>query len=93
MIVADSSVADRVREEIAGGDLRDPSFVDGLKYLEGCLQEAMRLWPTVPLLARETTEPTELAGAEIDEGTQVMILNTFNHRDPEADPGRRPAPS
>jgi cytochrome P450 len=41
----------------------------------------MRLWPTVPLLARETTQETELCGAKLDEGTQVMILNTFNHRD------------
>jgi cytochrome P450 len=38
----------------------------------GALREAMRLWPTTPLLARETVE----------DGTQVMILNVFNHRDP-----------
>ena len=43
----------------------------------------MRLWPTTPLLARETTRDTTLAGEEVDEGTQVMILNTFNHRDPQ----------
>ena len=76
----------RVREEIDGADLADPAAVDGLRYLEGCLQEAMRLWPTTPLLARETTRETELAGEKLDEGTQVMILNIFNHRDPEAVP-------
>ena len=44
--------------------------------LAGLLSEAMRLWPTTPLLARE----------KVDDGTQVMILNVFNHRDPrEAD--------
>jgi cytochrome P450 len=43
----------------------------------------MRLWPTTPLLARETTRETTLAGEKLDEGTQVMILNTFNHRDPD----------
>ena len=59
LIVADADVERRVREEIAGGDLSDPSFVGGLAYLEGCLQEAMRLWPTVPLLARETTRDTD----------------------------------
>jgi len=46
----------------------------------------MRLWPTVPLLARETTRETTLAGERLDEGTQVMILNTFNHRDAEQVP-------
>jgi cytochrome P450 len=86
LAVADASVEQRIRDEIGGGDLSDPSFVDGLSYLEGVLQEAMRLWPTVPMLARETTRETELAGAELEEGTQVMILNTFNHRDPDAVP-------
>ena len=81
VIVAEPQVESRVREGIAGGDLSDPAFIDGLYYLEGCLQEAMRLWPTVPLLNREATRETELAGAKLDEGTQVMILNTFNHRD------------
>ena len=86
LIVADDEVERRVREEITGGNLSDPSFVGGLDYLEGCLQEAMRLWPTVPLLARETTRETTLAGTKLDEGTQVMILNTFNHRDTDQIP-------
>jgi cytochrome P450 len=93
--VADPAVERRVREEIEGADLSDPSAVDGLRYLEGCLQETMRLWPTVPLLARETTRETTLAGERLAEGTQVMLLNAFNHRDPEhvpnadgMDPGR-----
>jgi cytochrome P450 len=59
------------------------------RYLEGCLEEAMRLWPTTPLLARETTRDAELCGERLDEGTQILILNTFNHRDtgqlPDAD--------
>ena len=50
---------------------------------EGVLQEAMRLWPTTPLLARETTRDTELVGEPLEEGTQVMIVNVFNHRDIE----------
>jgi cytochrome P450 len=85
-IVADPNVEARVREELAGKDLTSAAAVDELKYLEGCLEEAMRLWPTTPLIARETTRETELAGAKLDEGTQVMILNTANHRDSEAIP-------
>jgi len=86
VINADPLVEERVRDELGAGDLGDPEHVAGLRYLEGCLQEAMRLWPTTPLLARETTKRTTLAGAELDEGTQVMILNTFNHRDAESVP-------
>lgn len=44
----------------------------GHTYLPGVLHEAMRLWPTTPLLARE----------KVADGSQVMILNVFNHRDP-----------
>jgi cytochrome P450 len=83
LAVSDPEVERRAREELAGADLSDPSAVDGFSYLEGVLEEAMRLWPTVPLVARETTRETTLAGERIEEGTQVMILNTFNHRDPD----------
>jgi cytochrome P450 len=83
-IVADPDVEERVRGEMEGKDLSDASAIDGLRYLEGCLHEAMRLWPSTPLLARETTRATTLAGEKLDEGTQVMIINTFNHRDGEA---------
>jgi cytochrome P450 len=69
VIVADPSIEGRAREDE--------------RYLEGCLEEAMRLWPTTPLLARETTRDTTLAGEAVPEGTPVMILNTANHRDPE----------
>jgi cytochrome P450 len=82
-IVADAGVQAKVRDELGNADLSDPEQVDGLRYLEGCLHEAMRLWPTTPLLARETTQDVVLAGEEIEEGTQVLMLNVFNHRDAE----------
>jgi cytochrome P450 len=85
-IVADPETERAVRSELAGADLGDAAAVAGLGYLEGCLVEAMRLWPTTPLLAREVTRDTELAGESIEEGTQVMLLNAFNHRDPGSVP-------
>ncbi|HTX30780.1 MAG TPA: cytochrome P450 [Solirubrobacteraceae bacterium] len=72
VIAADDAVTRRVQEELDG---------DELTYLEGCFQEAMRLWPTTPLLARETKREVTLSGETIDEGTQILILNVFNHRD------------
>lgn len=67
----------------AGGEaaLADPAAVAGLEYLEACLQEAMRLWPTTALLSRETVEDASLGGAAVPAGTQVLIPNTANHRD------------
>jgi cytochrome P450 len=82
-IAADADVCRRVRDEIRGADLGDPDAVAGLEYLGGCFEEAMRLWPTTPLLARETKREVTLAGETLDEGRQVLILNVFNHRDAE----------
>lgn len=85
-MVADPDVRAEALAEIEGKDLTDPAVIDGLSYVGGCLTEAMRLWPTTPLLARETTRETTLAGEKVDEGTQVMMLNVFNHRDIESVP-------
>ncbi len=82
-IVADPAIEERVREEIGGVDLADPAGVDGLRYLEGCLHETMRLWPTTPLLAREATRACTVVGERVPEGTQILMLNVFNHRDPD----------
>jgi cytochrome P450 len=54
------------------------------QYLEACLQEAMRLWPTTPMLSREAVRDIEWDGVPVGKGTQVMIVNAFNHRDSEA---------
>lgn len=60
-----------------------PQAVDELAYLEGCIQEAMRLWPTTQLLGRETLVADALGQEIVPKGTQVIILNGFNHRDDE----------
>jgi cytochrome P450 len=80
-IVADPEVERRVREGMIGADLSDPRAIDGMGYLGGCLHEAMRLWPTTPLLAREAVHDVTLAGERVPAGTQILILNVFNHRD------------
>lgn len=89
VIASDEGVEGRVRDELDGADLLSGAGIDGLRYLEGCLQEAMRLWPTTPLLAREATRDVTIAGEQIDEGAQLLMLNVFNHRNtidvPDAD--------
>jgi cytochrome P450 len=63
-----------ISESVEGGDLG---------YLGACLQEAMRLWPTTPMLSRETAAEVEWDGSTVPAGAQVLIVNTFMHRDPE----------
>jgi cytochrome P450 len=56
---------------------------DELPYLDACLEDAMRLWPTTPMLSRETVAETDWRGATVPAGTQVVISNTYLHRDRE----------
>lgn len=86
LILAHPRAEARVRQEIADADLTRPESIERLEYLEACLQEAMRLWPTTPLLVRETVTEDTLGGARIPAVTQVMIWNSFNHRDRAAYP-------
>jgi cytochrome P450 len=52
-------------------------------YLDACLHEAMRLWPTTTMLSRVSLRPTHWHGEEVPEGTQLVISNTYCHRDRE----------
>jgi cytochrome P450 len=72
-----------VDAELEGADLDTGIGVASLSYLPACLQEAMRLWPTTPLLSRVTLVDLAWGGAVVPAGTQVLIVNTFHHRDPE----------
>jgi hypothetical protein len=75
-----------VREELARSDLSRPAGIAGLRFLEACIQEAMRLWPTTPMLVSETVAEAALDGETLPIGTQVLIWNSFNHRDRERYP-------
>jgi cytochrome P450 len=52
--------------------------------MDTCMHEAMRLWPTTAMLSREAVRDSEWDGVIVPKGTQVMIVNTFNHRDRDA---------
>jgi cytochrome P450 len=70
----------KVLEEL-GGQSPNGQAAGSLAYLEACIQEAMRLWPTTTMLSREAIEDVVWNGATIPAGTQVLVVNTFEHRD------------
>jgi hypothetical protein len=86
LLAAFEKERERVSNEIAKADLGTAAGVDSLKVLEACLQEAMRLWPTTAMLSREAVRDVDWNGVTIPAGKQVMIVNTFNHRDADAVP-------
>jgi cytochrome P450 len=62
----------RALEQVGAGDA---------SMFDACLHEAMRLWPTTPMLSRVTTRDVDWDGVTVPSGSQVLIVNTFNHRD------------
>jgi cytochrome P450 len=86
LIVAHPKVEERVRLQLSANRELSPADIGSLKYLRGCLQEGMRLWPTTSMLARLVLSDDRLAGVAVPAKTQVIILNNFLHRDSETHP-------
>lgn len=63
-----------------------------LPYLRACVLESLRLWPTTPLILRDTTAETTWETGTVAAGTSLVIVAPFFHRDeihlPEAQPVR-----
>ncbi|WP_410673526.1 cytochrome P450 [Amycolatopsis sp. cmx-4-68] len=74
LLATHPAALDRARTELSGLDLTEPNQ---LSYLRACVLDAVRLWPTTPMILRETTEDTSWGRA----GTTVLIFTPFFHRD------------
>ncbi|KAF8385491.1 cyp-32A1, partial [Pristionchus pacificus] len=73
-------------DEIFDGDSnREPTEADlrRLVYLERCIKEALRLMPSVPLLARVLSHDTMIEGFNLPKDMTVVLSPVVTHRDPE----------
>lgn len=52
-----------------------------LPFIRACVLESLRLWPTTPLILRQTTEETEWEEGVMPAETGVIIFAPFFHRD------------
>ncbi|XP_055531477.1 probable cytochrome P450 6d5 [Wyeomyia smithii] len=59
-----------------------------MKYLEGCIDETLRMYPSLPFLNRECNKAYKLPGTDhtIPKGTPVIIPIMGIHRDPDLFP-------
>jgi len=66
------------------GNITYESTMD-LKFLESCVDETIRKYPTLPVITRECTIPYTIpdTNVRIDKGTLVMIPALALHRDPK----------
>ncbi|WP_211234888.1 cytochrome P450 [Glycomyces arizonensis] len=60
-----------------------PDLPEELPYLRACVLESLRLWPTTPLLLRESTTETRWGPETLPEGTSFVIYTPLFHRDRE----------
>jgi hypothetical protein len=57
-----------------------------LPCLRACVMEAVRLWPTTPLLLRQSTQETGWGGEPLPPGTRFVIFTPYFHRDGDTVP-------
>ncbi|XP_044728440.1 cytochrome P450 4C1-like, partial [Chrysoperla carnea] len=81
------SIQDQVHEELSAifdGSDRDPTMDDlkNMKYLERCIKEALRLFPSVPVIARQLTDEENIDGYRLPIGADILIVPYVLHRDP-----------
>lgn len=57
--------------------------LNSMKYLEACIKEALRLYPSVPFIARCLTEDVQLQDYLLPMGTEAIIVLYNLHRDPK----------
>ncbi|XP_049540884.1 cytochrome P450 4c3-like [Anopheles darlingi] len=88
LLGADPVLQDRVLHEIdsvMGGDReRRPTMqeLNEMRYLECCIKEGLRLFPSIPVIGRRLTEDVRVDSYTIPAGTTAMIVVYELHRDP-----------
>jgi cytochrome P450 len=89
MLAINYDIQEKLQNEIAGifaeNTDRDATMEDlaNMKYLECCVKETLRLYPSVPLITREHTEDIVIRDHVIPAGTEIALFIYGQHRNPE----------
>ena len=60
----------------------EQSHIAQMKYLECCVKESLRLYPSVPMIGRTVEAKTEIDGIVLNKGDTVVPLLFYLHRNP-----------
>jgi cytochrome P450 len=83
LLSVDPMTAERVRAEIAavaGDETITNGHVEQLVFTRQVIQEAMRLYPSLPLMSRMCAEDTEAGGHPVKQGTFIFVPIYALHR-------------
>ena len=53
-----------------------------MKYLDCCIKEALRLYPSVPIIARRVEKDTMIDGQLLEKGSSANVFVHLLHRNP-----------
>jgi cytochrome P450 len=84
MIGHSPKVQSRLFEELRSLPLDesyDAETLNGLKYTEACVKEALRMFPSVPIIARQLSKPMQLDECVLPTGVTIAIYIMGLHRD------------
>ena len=59
----------------------DGAVAPELPFVRACVLESVRLWPTTPMILRQSTAATTWDGVTMPAGTGVLIFAPYFHRD------------
>ncbi|KAI4502342.1 hypothetical protein M0802_002254 [Mischocyttarus mexicanus] len=65
------------------GTLTSTNSLNKMKYLDMCIKETLRLYPTVPIIGRCLSEDTDFDGITVPAGSDVFISPYITHRIPD----------
>lgn len=88
LLAKHSRIQSLLRSEIYAA-IPDPNgpvsgaLLESLPYLNGVCAEVFRLYPTVPITAREVMRPTTIAGHRIPAGPWIILCPYATNRDPK----------
>ncbi|XP_067210642.1 cytochrome P450 4C1-like [Linepithema humile] len=88
LLAEHKNIQDRVRSEISAVMLRNNgklnmAALNDMPYLERCLKESLRLYPSVPNIARVASEDVKLQSYIVPAGTLIITAIKLIHRNPD----------
>ena len=82
LLAVHPEMQERVAVEALAIDVEKPSFsiMSGLKFTRDVFRETLRLYPAVPMMVRETTQPEIFRDRPVAVGAQIVISPWHLHR-------------